>query len=445
MDKLSTFQVVSLAIFGVLIVVGVGVFAAFGGLLGNTAVGPVTLWGTLDSAAMTNLLEALRSQDKSFENITYAEKDPATYENDLLNALASGNGPDLMLLPDRDVQSFRDKVLPLSYGAMSRGAFTSSFIDEAQMLLTPSGELGLPFSVDPLVMYWNTDLYAAAGVASPPQYWNQLIDAAPKITAFDTGKNVKKSAAALGSWNNIGNAKAILSTLIMQAGDGIVSVNSQGMPVPVLGAAPASAPENPAASALRFYTQFANPSQSVYSWNRSLPKDSDSFAAGDLATYFGFSSEYSAIAARNPNLHFGVALLPQIQVSSARLTAGNMLVLAIPKTARNPSGAATMAQKFTAAAAAAAASQKLGLAPVRRDLLSDTPSSAAGSVFVRSALIARGWLDPSPAATDGIFKGMVESVASGAADPTQAVAAAARDFTALFPQAASASAPGAGQ
>ncbi len=434
MPNTSTFQILVLTIFGVFIVVGVGVFAAFGGFLGGSPTGPVLIWGTLDSASMTNTVETLRAQDKTFESVTYVEKDEAGYETELLNALASGTGPDLLILSSGDMQSFRDKVQVISYGAVSQNSFTSSFIDEARMLLTSQGALGLPFLADPLLMYWNTDLYAAAGIAQAPRYWTELNDAAPKMTALDSGKNVKKSAVALGTWNNIRNAKAILTMLIMQAGDPIVAADAQGNPQPVLGATPSSAAENPAASALRFYTQFGNPTQSVYSWNRSLSPDADAFAAGDLATYFGFASELRTIAARNPNLRFSVAVIPQIQAASVRLTAGNMLVLAIPKSSHNPSGALAVALGLASSRGNTAASSNLLLPSVRRDLLGDDAASSAGTVINRSTLVSRSWLDPSPQKTDAIFKTMIESVTSGAAEPSEAVGVAAKDFAALFPR-----------
>lgn len=436
MNKLSTFQILSLAVFGVLIVVGVGVFAAFGGFLGGGSIGSVLVWGTLDSAAMTNVLEVLRPQDTTFAQVTYVAKDPATYEQTLLNALASGTGPDIALLSSDDAQFFRDKMLTISYGSVSQGTFTSSFVDEARLLLTPSGALGLPFLVDPLVMYWNRDLYAAAGVAEVPQYWTELNDAVPKITALDQSKNIKRSGVALGTWNNVGNAKTILTMLIMQAGDAIVALDAQGNPRPVLGTTPSNAAENPAASALRFYTQFANPSQSVYSWNRSLSQDADAFAAGDLATYFGYASELGGIAARNPNLHFSLALMPQAQASASRLTAGRLLFLAIPKSAHNASGALAVAEKLALGSGASVAAQKFLLPSARRDLLGDDPNSAIGTVINRSALISRSWLDPAPDKTDSIFKRMIESVISGASQPSEAVVAAAKDFAALFPQVA---------
>lgn len=434
MNQSSTFQIVALGVFGLFILIGVGVFAVFGGLFGNASIGMVTIWGTPDQAAMDYALEELRAQDKSFENVNYVQKDPAVYNAELLNALAAGRGPDLVLLSQDQIQSFRDKVVTIPYGSVSQRTFLSTFVDEGQLFINKNGILAMPLFVDPLVMYWNRDLFSGAGIATPPAYWKELIDIAPHITSLDASKNLRRSAVALGQWQNIDNAKPILSALFMQAGDFLVGADQDGNPVSVFGTTPENAAENPAQSALRFYTEFTNPSQSVYSWNRTMPRSGDAFAAGDLGLYFGFASEYGKIVQRNPNLHFDVAVLPQIEGAPTRITYGRLTGVAITRTSQNPNGALTIALKLTGAPAAAVLASKANLAPARRDLLKDTPDNAIGSVFVRSTLIARGWNDPDPAATSNLFQRMVESVISGQSQPAEAVNAAARDFSALFPR-----------
>jgi ABC-type glycerol-3-phosphate transport system substrate-binding protein len=432
--KMSTFQIAALGICVMLVMLGVGVFASVGGLGGNTGVGTVVIWGTADQTTLTNTLATLTSQDKSFQNVSYVQKDSATYYTDLINAMAAGTGPDLFLLPQDQLQSFADKVAVIPYSAVSQASFVNSYIDEGQLFLTPQGEVALPLIEDPLVMYWNRDLFATAGIASPPTYWNDLLAIAPKITSIDTSQTVQKSSVALGLWQNITNAKEILSALFMQAGDPIVARDANGTPQAVFGATPQGAAENPASSALQFYTEFANPSKTTYSWNAALPQSQDAFVAGDVAVYFGFASEDAAIAARNPNLNFAVALLPQLQGSSSHATFGRLTGIAISRTAVNRTGALTIAEKLSGQTAVSLLASATGLPPVRRDVAVDTSGSAAASVFEQSALIARGWLDPDPSATDALFKAMIESVASGASDSATAVGQAASALAAMFKQ-----------
>jgi ABC-type glycerol-3-phosphate transport system substrate-binding protein len=236
---------------------------------------------------------------------------------------------------------------------------------------------------------------------------------------------------ALGTWQNIDHAKDILSTLFLQAGDGIVARSPEGTLVPVFGQTPQGAPANPAESALRFYSEFADPSKTTYSWNDSLPKSSVAFASGDLAVYFGYASEYAAIAARNPNLHFNVALLPQLQGNAAHLTFGQLTGVAISRSAQNPSGALLVVEKLTGQQAISMLTPAVSLPPVRRDVVVDTSNNAALQVFVQSSLIAHSWLDPDPSQTDPIFKTMIESVISGAQLPAGAIAEAAQSLAQL--------------
>jgi ABC-type glycerol-3-phosphate transport system substrate-binding protein len=436
MHQVTTFQIVVLGIFVGFILVGVGIFAAFGGLNGAGAgVGNVVIWGTYDDPTMQKILGDMRQNDGSFQNVTYVAKDSRTYDQELVNAMASGFGPDIFLISQDDIQSFTDKVVLIPFGTVSQGSFLSSYIDEGQLFLTPQGSLALPFMVDPLVMYWNHDLFANAGLANPPAYWNDLLDIAPKITSLDRGTDVKKSAVAMGTWSNIAHAKAILSALFMQAGDGIVvrSTNTGGAQL-VFGANTNGNTTSPAESALRFYTEFADPSKTSYSWNRSLPEAQDSFVAGDTAVYFGLASEYGTLSQRNPNLHYSVATLPQIQGNSNVLTYGEMTALAIPRTSHNISGALTIAAKLSGKDAAAVLAQDTNLPPVRRDVTVDTSSNAAAAVFQQSAIMAQGWLDPSPQTTNGIFQEMIESVISGQNDPAAAVSGARQELLQLLPQ-----------
>jgi ABC-type glycerol-3-phosphate transport system substrate-binding protein len=432
--KMTTFQMITLIAFGMFMVLGIAIFSVFGGIAGNNGVGVVLVWGTADQQTMETLLAQLKSQNKTFRDVTYVQKSPTTYTSDLINAMASGAGPDLFLVTQDNIQSFANKVLPIPYNSVSQSAYTTAFIDEGQLFLTPTGSLALPFMVDPLVMYWNKNLFATAGVATPPQYWNGFLDLAPKITSIDAGSNVQQSAVALGEWQNIVHAKEILSTLFMQAGDSIVLRAADGSAQAVFGQTPANQASNPSQSALLFYTEFANPTKTTYSWNRSLLKSRDLFVAGNLAVYFGFSSEYKDIAAANPNLSFAVAMAPQIQGSTVHMTFGQLTGVAIARTARNAPGALLVAQGLVSQVSQQALALQTGMPSVRRDVALDTSANAATQVFAQSALITRGWLDPDSAQTDAMFKSMIESVLSGKADPAGAVAQSAQQMGLLTRQ-----------
>lgn len=430
-DKFSTFQLAVTGFFIFLMLGGIAFFTIYGGRKGGQEVGTVTIWGTLPDDIMQTILVQAAGGDDAFQNVNYVRKNPQTYNQDLLQSIASGRAPDLVLLSDDQVVSFGDKVNLIPYKTLSQRAFTDTFIDEGNIFLSSGGIVALPVSVDPLVMYYNRDIFASAGVASYPRTWTELQAVVPKITSLDARSNVKRSAVAMGSYDNVTHAKEILLALFMQVGEEITARDQDGKLIVTFGNTTTGA-ESPAQSALRFYTGFSNPSQTNYSWNRALPNSLDAFVNGDLAMYFGYASEYATILRRNPNLAFSVATIPQTAGAKTRATFGRIIGLAVPRGSQNPAGGAIIAQKLTAPAANALFAKGLGLPPTRRDLIQDVPQDTAQSVFADSALIAHTWHDPDPTATDGAFRRMVESVVSGRSQLTDAVHTGAAELTAIF-------------
>lgn len=84
---------------------------------------------------------------------------------------------------------------------------------------------------------------------------------------------ITQSAITLGEWSNIPHYKDILSALFLQTGNAIVGVDTQtGLyEQRLLGGVAADTDELPTASALNFYTSFANQASPMFSWSRTLP------------------------------------------------------------------------------------------------------------------------------------------------------------------------------
>jgi len=428
MKELSTFQIAVLGIFVFAAVAGLVVFATFrGGGRDSGEIGKVLIWGTIERDVMDSLILELREGQDGFSEVSYVEKDQRTFDSEFVNALAAGTGPDLVLIGQDTILLHADKLLLTPFDSYSERLFKDTFIEEGELYLFPGGVLGLPFLIDPLVMYWNRDIFSTKGIASPPVYWDELFVLAPRVTQRDQSSNIVQSLIALGEYRNVVHAKEIISTLFMQAGTPITARNERGELEVVLDEQFGfSSP--PAEAALRFYTEFSNPIKSVYSWNRALPDSRQSFLAGDLAIYLGFSGELALLRRSNPNLNFDLAPIPQSRDADRKITFGRMQAFAIPRTSSDPASAFLAATIFTRSDIAARAATLAGLPPVRRDLLAGAPSDAAGSVFYDAALAARAWLDPEPSTTHGIFQRMIESTLSGRARLFEAVQTANREL-----------------
>lgn len=416
-QKLTPFQMIVLMIFGFSGIVGV-LFFALGNGFGNAGaqVGPVLIWGTLEQAPFNTVIAQLAEDDPRLAQVRYERRDPRTFYDDLSEAIASGKGPDLIVLSSKYLVRHADKLLPVSYESIPRRNFEESFVQAANVFLTEQGALGVPIAMDPLVMYANRDLLSAAGFVQPPKYWDELFTIAEKVTRKDDAKNVSKSAVAFGEYQNVQNAKDILATLIIQAGAEIVGRDQAGRLVPALAARNQDV-QQPAQSGLRFYTEFANPGKTVYTWNRALPNSREAFSTGDLALYFGYASEYQLIQAQNPNLNFTVAMLPQIRGMSRNFTMGELYAFSIPRGSYNPAGAQIVAFILAGAKPSRMISELRAMPSPHVDVLealrTSTSTSPVASVFRDSTLIAGSWLDPDPERTEAVFRGMIEGVTSG--------------------------------
>lgn len=434
MKDLNRFQLIVLAVFLLAGIAGVVVVATSrykGSNSGRIFASPVSLWGTLDRERVDAVISGLRADfgDDAFD-VSYAQKNDATFGNELLEAIASGAGPDLVLLSHDALLKQKNKLFVTPYTSFSERAFRDQYIDEGELYLSPEGIFAFPFSIDPLIMYWNRDLFSSAAQANPPRYWDEFYTLSPVITKRDLAGNVSKSAVALGEYVNVSHAREVLSALIRQAGNPLVETED-GKPRSVLSQKRGLA-SSPAEAAVRFYVDFSDPVKPFYSWNRSLPESKEAFISGDLATYFGFAGEIGALRDKNPNLNFDVALLPQTRDANTTTTFGKLYGVAILKGTKNLQdaffAATTLAGKKGVNHWASAAN----LPPVRRDLLSVKPTDAYKPVFYASALSARAWLDPDPRESGSIFRRMVESSGSGKARISEAVARADAELDELF-------------
>lgn len=412
---MKNFQTILLIVFGAFIVIGMAVFTGFipvgkkasqvDALSGN-----IIMWGTFNHDLFKVQFDALTQNNQSL-TLRYVKKNPDTYYDELVQALAAGTGPDLFFLDQDHIVLHRNKVLPIPYANYPKDQFVSQFVDEAGLFLSPEGVLAFPFLGDPLVLYYNRDLLNSSFILEPPKYWDELLTMAPQLTQKSETGEIKRSAIALGSANNIRYTKDILSTLSMQGEVLLIGQDAEGN---YFEAFTGSNPNGSIASALRFYTSFADPSQKHYSWNVGMRDSRDAFIAEDTIMYIGYASELQTIRNQNRNLNFDVSLLPQTRDARLQLTTAHLTGLAISKQSKNVSTAFNLAALLTSPDYNAVFSEAFLLPPIRREVLAgNPPAEPYMRVFYNSIIISRGWWDPLPTATDAIFDRMITSTLSG--------------------------------
>lgn len=434
-EKKSPFQMILFAVFAFFIIVAVFVFAGTSGGGGDQGVGEVSLWGTFDQDLMDVYFRTLNDEDPLAGAVDYTEIPEDRFQATLVEALANGTGPDLFILDQSNLLRHWDKVLPFGEEIITERALKDTYIDEAELFLSASspGVRGIPFSVDPLVLYWNRDIFAEAGFAQPPAFWDELFLLAERITQRDKANNVERAAIAFGEFDNVNHAKDIMSALIMQAGGEIVGRLPDGELYAGLSPEGFTDAVVPAQTALRFYAEFADPVKGVYSWNRSLPNSLEAFSQEKLAMYVGYASEVRTIQAKNAHLNFDVAQLPQIRAGESKrvLTFGKLYTFAVPRVSNNTFGAQTIALFLASPGPSQLFAETIGNPSPRRDLLSKTPSDPLSVIFRNSALLSRGWLDPHDEESDKIFRRMIGDVSSGALRLSDTIQRANQELSAL--------------
>lgn len=429
---MNTLQI---AIITFSIIVAVVALLIFGGILpGFRATAPgeageIAFWGTLPQKTLASALEDFSRRFRNIK-VEYKEIDAKNYINELVGALAAGQGPDVFLLPQDQIVRQRDLIFTLDSKTYPLRAFRDSFADIGELYVKPEGVIGLPLYIDPLVLYWNRDLFRNAGQTQPPKFWDEFLEAAKTLTIKD-GMRIVQAGTAMGESSNIRNSKDVLALLMLQTGNKITDPATLR---PVFAQKPAGAALSPAEEAFLFFTSFANSIKENYSWNRAQPEAIQAFGAGRLAMYLGYASEIEQILALNPHLNFDAAEVPQIRGGTLRSTYGKSAALALSAQSPNKATALTFMYEMTGQNAQVLLGQNSFLAPALRNVLGSTQKNPVLEVFYRSAVRALGWLDPDPEASMKIWEETVLAISSGAKSFNQAVSDAQRKFETLIPE-----------
>ena len=157
----------------------------------NTDKGPLHIWTMEDSTSFTALMQDFTRQTGIPVQV---EAVPWGNVNDkLTTAVASGNGPDLMQVGLSLLPSFEaaGALLDLSpYVKDHPGLQSSSYLGAvAADKINPSGKvLSVPWVSDVRVLFYRSDILAAAGISSPPTTWAQFHDDAAKLAQRGKGK-----------------------------------------------------------------------------------------------------------------------------------------------------------------------------------------------------------------------------------------------------------------
>ncbi len=374
------------------------------------------------------------------------------YEDKLLNALAEDRGPDLFSVHNTQIPEYRTKLLPLPVtttlaqqvvsGTLKKEVTTelvttrslnefdlrSQFIEQVyndvylpQVTLDAEQRpqlgdrvvYGLPLAMDTMVLYYNRDLLDNAGVAQPARTWSEFQEQVGRIARFDSKGNILVAAAPLGTADNTPRAVDILALLMMQNGSDMVTadgeVNFHRIPDSLRGQRSAV----PGEEALNFYTSFANPNQSSYTWNDKQIGGFEAFLQGKAAYFFGYAYNLDEIRALAPKLNFGISNMPQIQ-GNKEVYFANYWVESVSRKTAYPDAAWDFVQFLTSATEAQKYLDSAKKPTARRDLIQPQLDNPDLVIFASQVLQSRSWYNgQQAAAAENIMKQLIRDALAG--------------------------------
>lgn len=326
----------------------------------------LTYWTVWDEP--DDFQSAITTYRASHPNVTITVRKMSLgdYEQQLVQAWARDEGPDIFSIPNAGIGKYRDLISPLpakltlpaqvavrsgcqkstkiinqSTTAIQPGELDSTFVPVVASDVVFNNQIyGLPLATDTLTLLYNKDLLNAAKIVAPPRTWQELVDMVDSskttLTREENG-DIVQSGIALGTAENIARAPDILSLLMVQSGAQMV--DSSGATITFQGAATQNDQTAPGVAALNFYTSFANPQRVTYSWNEKQTDAQQEFAAGKVAFFVGYKYQLDAIRQQNPSLNVGIAPLPQITADAPQADYANYWVETVAKRSKFASDA----------------------------------------------------------------------------------------------------------
>ncbi len=426
------------------------------------------IWGVLDESAVYNeVITKYKELNPYAVDIKYRKFSPETYKQELIDGLASGQGPDIFLINNAWLPSFENKIEPAPSVLMGEQELAANFPDVVSFdFMNQRKVYAVPLSVDSLQLYYNKDIFNAAGMTTPPKNWQEFGDAVQKLTRVDATGNIIKAGVAMGTTQNVSRFSDIFTMLMIQngvqlpLGRGETSKIDQG----VVGqdGKVIQAGEQ----ALGYYTQFAKTSTGssipnpFYSWNSRQINSIEAFASGNVAMMLGYSWQGKDLKNKNPKLNFAVAPLPQADASKPATIAGywgyavsknkvstttNQQGVAVAPVANEVrtheawqflkfltlknSGKITLVNAITKGSKdfpvnydpALEYLKKTKQSAARRDLIELQKTDVELGVFAAGNLIARSWYRVDPENTEKIFAEGIDAIISGSSSLRQAM------------------------
>jgi len=181
---------------------------------GTTQSAALQFWGVFDDrSAFDKVINDFQAQNPGIK-VLYQMFSYEEYEKRLIDALAAGAGPDIVMVHNTWLPKHGDKLkaLPATIPGLKQPLLTvqdyrANFVDVAFNDFVFNNQIyALPLYVDTLALFYNKDILNSAGISRPPQNWEEFNSDVETITRLDGQKYKPLNGSFIGVYDPDGNA-----------------------------------------------------------------------------------------------------------------------------------------------------------------------------------------------------------------------------------------------
>ena len=283
--------------------------------------------------------------------------DEESLESAVTNAMAEKKGPDIIFIDGDFIHTNPLKFSPLTENSqLLIPQWQKEFVPLVTEDLILNGSLyGVPLEINTLSMIFNTEYLRNAGINPQNiQTWKNVAESSLRLTQKDNSiEQFSVSGVALGIGKNISRSPEIIENILFQTVGNLFSEDKNEAIFSHKQEIIASQSEKiyPGLLGIQFFSQFANPSSSYFSWNDLLTqnkknKDFDTFAEGKTSIIFGLPEDIlklkKIIADKKklglssiPEQNIGVFLLPHFEDKKNPNVIGEIKALGVLSSSKN--------------------------------------------------------------------------------------------------------------
>ena len=300
----------------------------------SVGTGQLVYWGLWEpSSVIQPLIDEYESAHQGI-TILYSQQTSTNYESRLYTRLqqassSSDPAPDIFRIHNTWISKYYKYLYPLPSSIMSKSTYASTFYPTAVSDFTAKdGNIyAMPLEIDGLVVYYNKQLLANAGVTTPPTDWDSFIELAQKLTKKNSSGQITQSGLAIGTSKNVTHASEIVSFLLLEEGVDVIDDSRTTVTLT----------STKAESVFDTYTSFAMGDDAI--WSPSLGTDINMFEQGKLAMMIAPSWRAFDIMEAAPSIEFGMSTLPQLAANQEPIYFSTYWGEAVNKNCSNPTAA----------------------------------------------------------------------------------------------------------